>query len=229
MIKISKDRISPLQASKWLKIPALLDDQEMSDLLDELFLFYILVVSEKVKREAFFIKKEQFLAHYREYVGELKQGIIPQENKYRALFSSIFTLSLDTVLGFEVNQEEILIRPISPVVQLQGHRIHYSLVDKKFYSMTYSPNSISWGIQFSYPQLFLDPVTSQVKELNKTLEYENSAFFQKIQKWVRKHTIPTPFFVEDKQVNVPFRIGKRCLEWINEHPQLKSQNIKVLV
>jgi hypothetical protein len=58
-------------------------------------------------------------------------------------------------------------------------------------------------------------------------EVEEGALFRKIQLWSREATRATPFVLEGKRINVPIRIGKNCLSWIGNHPQLQSQNIGV--
>ena len=83
------------------------------------------------------------------------------------------------------------------------------------------------GIQFSYPHLYQDPLTRNVETIRNTPEYPNTELFHLLQKWMRQHTIPTPLIAEEKLINIPIRIGKLCLTWINKHAQLISKDIYI--
>ncbi len=62
--------------------------------------------------------------------------------------------------------------------------------------MVLSRKSVTWGLQFSYPQLYQDPRTRQIFKVTDTPEFPNTALFSKLQKWIRSETLPTPFQVE---------------------------------
>lgn len=218
----------PMQASKWLKCQLLLDAEEMQALFQSLGNFYIYLTGSIQNRGEGEISHENFLACYRQYVEALKSGELPEEELYRNLFSAVFTVSRDMLYAVSVSDEKILIRVEKPVVQLQSHRIDYSPFDQKFRSMVLGADSILWGIQFSYPQLFEDSITKDVLQIkNDPKAFPNTQFFYKLQHWVRHNTAPTPFIVEDKVFNVPIRLGKECFSWINRHPQLKKRGISV--
>jgi len=63
--------------------------------------------------------------------------------------------------------------------------------------------------------------------VRESSEFPNTALYRSVQRWMRAHTIPTPFHVNGKKINVPMRLGKKCLPWISEHCQLKEKGIKV--
>lgn len=216
-----------MQASKWLKSQILIDVEEMQQLLTALDPFFIYNTSSIVNKGSGLIPKQEFLNCYKEYIVSLQNGKIPDEQFYRAFFSSIFTVSPDLVFSMPINETQELIRVERPVVQLQSHRISYSTADGEFRSMTFGGETILWGIQFSYPQLFQDPITTEIVPVGVQTEFPNTSLFQKIQKWVRNHTVPTPFLVGSKQVNVPMRLGNNCFAWINQHPQLTEIKVKV--
>ena len=124
-----------------------------------------------------------------------------------------------------VDGDRQIIKVKKPVIQMQAHRIGYSSLDGKFRPMVMGKESISWGIQFSYPQIYED--SGKVVKVNESDQFPNTARFKKMQRWMRRHTIPTPFLADGKRVNVPMRLGKQCLPWINTHPQLVEKNIGV--
>lgn len=217
----------PLQASKWLKCPVLLDRNEMEGLFQALGDFWIFAVSGVLRSTEGEIKQTDFLIEYGHYVEALKRGELPDEQQVRPYFSTIFTASTDMLYEIALPNQQKLIRVERPVIQLQSHRVDYSPVDGKFRSMVLGQNSIQWGIQFSYPQLFQD-AACQVKQVRESEEFPNTILFKRMQKWMRDHTTVTPFLVENNRINVPIRLGKSCFSWINQHPQLQAKGIMVI-
>jgi hypothetical protein len=228
LIPIKNQVVPPLQASKWLKCPVLLEVDEMHDLLTTLSPFWIFNVSSVISVDNGSILMEEFLEVYKMYMTSIKQGQLSKDPFIRSYFSSIWTVTTEALYTVLLPDRQQMIKVEKPVVQLQAHQFDYSTVDGQFRSMVFGPNNISWGVQFSYPQLYQDSLM-EIKKVNESPEFPNTAFFRHLQRWVRQRTIPTPFLVAGKQVNVPIRLGRQCLDWINRHPQLSARGLKVLV
>jgi hypothetical protein len=220
----------PFRVSKWLKHQVLLDDEEMKQLLLDLPEFKFYMVSEPVSAAEIELTSQQFLESYKRYVQPLKVGQLPEEDLVRRHFSVAASCSSDALYSMEIKSQKdrFLVLPSKPVVQLQLHRFFLSTADGKFYPMVLSADSITWGIQFSYPQLYQDPKTCEITKVAGDPQFSNTSLFQSIVKWLRDHSMPTPFLHESKRVNVPMRIGKRCLEWINRHPGLINRGLSVV-
>lgn len=225
-LRISTPEETPLQASKWLQCPALLDGDEMEQLLNNLNPFSFFLCGAVCKMDQEPLSKNEFLKHYTAYIKTLKNGQLPDPQTYRPWFSPIMTVSTDSLYAIPLSNNQQLLRISKPVIQLQSHNIDFSLLDKKFRSMVFGSDSIPWGIQFSYPQIFQgnDLIVEQTKN---SANCPNTALFQQLQKWIRNNTIPTPFEVEGIRYNAPMRLGKKCLSWINCHPQLVKKGISV--
>ena len=219
----------PMQASKWLSTQALLDGDEMTALFDSLGPFGLYQVSGILKSGEGQISQNDFLDCYRQYVETLKSGGIPVDESYRKQFSTAMTTTPDALYALDLEEDRQVVKIARPVVQQQVHRLDYSTVDGKFRPMVLGPDSILWGIQYSYPQLFSNQETLDVQQVNDSPDFPNTALFRSIQKWIRHNTIPTPFLVGDQRINVPMRLGKKCLSWINQHPQFSRKGLKVLV
>jgi hypothetical protein len=217
-----------LQVSKWIKCQVLLDEDEMAKLLGELDPLYFCVVSEPVEKEDGVISKDAFLEHYKTYVNALKQGSLIDESLLRRYFSAAATCTTDVVYGIAVSQDKYLIKPIKPIIQLQAHHFFYSKFDGKFHPMVLSTESVTWGVQFSYPQLYQDPKSHRIAKVADSIDFPNTSLFARMLKWLRHNTLPTPFFVHGQRVNAPIRIGRACLKWIDQHPQLKEKEIRVV-
>lgn len=226
-IKTGSAATEPLQASKWLTAQVLLDTNEMTALLSSLQPYMMYCTSCVCSREEAIISQEKFLAAYDQYISELQRGHLLPESEYRHLFAAAMTRSGDALFAVPVDDERFFIRVAKPVVQLQSHRVGYSPADGKFRSMTYGPESISWGIQFSYPQLYHDPTTCEVHAVKANDMFPNTELFQQLQRWVRNNTSPVPFVVGTQVTNASIRLGKNCFGWINNHPQLVAKGIRV--
>lgn len=222
-----RDVSSPLQVSKWLKLPILIDVDEMENLLDSLGDFWIFLVSGVTAKERGDLSKKEFLNSYASYILSLKNHTLSEDPRIRSYFSSVWTVSTDSLYAIPVGDDQQLIKVDKPVIQLQLHRFDYSPIDGKFRSMVFGKDSITWGIQFSYPQLYQDE-QMQIIQVREGEGFPNTYLFKCLQKWVRVHTVATPFEVNHKRVNVPIRLGKNCFSWINNHPQLKDKGIKVI-
>ncbi len=214
-----------LQVSKWLKIQVILGIDEMEELLSILGQVYFVCVSQAVTANDAVISSASFLEKYAAYVKCLQSGNIPDPSEFRAVFSSALTTDLDIFYGMAVGADKYLIKPLKPVIQLQAHSFFYSGLDHKFHPMVLSEDSVSWGLQFSYPQLYQDPVSHKVIKVSDADEFPNTALYSKLSKWVRSSTLPTPFVVDGTRTNSPIRIGKKSLGWIKDHPQLKKKGI----
>lgn len=217
----------PMQVSKWLSSPLLIDENEMQGLLHALGEFEIFAISGVMLKGSGLISQEDFLDCYQKYIEALRESRLPEDARLQRYFSSVFSKTREALYVVPIDESRQLIKVDRPVVQLQMHRFSCG-ADKKFRSMAFGQNSIYWGIQFSYPQLYQSP-DLQVITIRETDEFPNTALFKTLQRWVRENTVATPFLVEGKRVNVPMRLGKKCFSWINHHPQLKEAGLEVIV
>ncbi|PWU15103.1 MAG: hypothetical protein C5B45_03195 [Chlamydiae bacterium] len=217
-----------LQVSKWIKVQILLDQEEIVDLFKKLEPFYLIAVSKPVKKQSALLAQDDFLQVYLEYVQLLKKGKIVQDRHFRECFSCAMTRSKEVFYAMPVSEERFLIKPILPVIQMQMHQFLFSSMEKIFYPMVLGQKTVSWGLQFSYPQFYQDPKTKEIIRVIKKDLFPNTELFALLMKWVRQFTIPTPFLVEEERINATLRIGKKCMSWIHLHPQLQELGIKVL-
>lgn len=218
-----------LRVSKWLKFQVLLDNTEMEELFNHLDNFLLFTVSGWVRKEKASLSKNEFISLYSDYICYLKNGEIPPVDQFKIPFSSVLTRTPDLLYAQDVGQERFLIKALKPVIQLQAHHFFLSDVDYKYHPMVLSDESISWGLQISYPQIFQDPLSSDFSKVTVSSDFPNSELFILLTKWLRRHTLPTPFVYRDVKTHVPIRIGKRCLPWIRAHPQLVKRKLEVFI
>jgi hypothetical protein len=217
-----------LQASKWQKCPMLLEVKEMEDLLRTLAPLWIIQTNGLIAAGQEIISQEDFLLTYSQYIHALKTGKVILDAHIRALFSSVWIRSLESVYAVSVRDNQRMVRLVHPAIQLQIHRFDYFAADNSFRSMILSPDSIHWGIQFSYPAIFQD-TELQIHAMKEGDQFPNTRLFKDLQRWMRSHTQNTIFQVEGKEINVPIRLGKQCTSWIHKHPQLLQKNLQIIL
>jgi hypothetical protein len=215
-----------LQVSKWIKAQVLLSIEEMHHLIEALQPCFFVVVSEPISAQDALITPANFIEQYSRYVAFLQRGEVPPVEEFRRLFSCAVSTYLEAFYAITAG-EKFLIKPIQPIVQLQAHHFFYSPLDQKFHPMVFSAESVSWGIQFSYPQLYQDPTSRHIIKVSDPVKFPNTLLFSKLMKWMRNATLPTPFEIEGKRVNAPIRIGKQSLGWVKKHPQLQKKHIDI--
>ena len=206
--------------SKWIKHQALLDDDEMKALFAHLGSFFLYNVSEVVTDPK--ISQDQFLKQYTAYVASLKNGKLIEA---RRDFSPVLSTVTEALHCHEVKTGYFLAKPLFPVIQLQLHHFLPSTADGKFYPMVLSQESISWGLQFSYPQIFQNPQDQTYAKVDAT--FPNTALFSKLTKWLREFSVPTTFLWNNVKTSTPIRLGKKCFSWIDTHPQLPAKGLSV--
>lgn len=199
----------------------------MANLLAHLSPSYLHIVSSPAAEGKSRIDPDFFLAHYTRYIEALKQGSNPSsiEHECASLFSSVLTATEEILYAMPVGKERFLIKPIKPLIQLQRHHFFLSSVDQKVHSMVFTQNSISWGLQLSYPHVYQDPISKQIAKVGKGPAFPNTDLFTMLSKWVRTETFPVQFVAQGKVVYTSLRLGKNCLPWINAY--LKPADIYV--
>jgi hypothetical protein len=219
------------EASKWLELRFLIDVDEMKSLLAALDPVGIYLANSVSALGEGFVPHELFLEGYGQYVNSLKSGEVPESGVYRTLFSSSWTVNASHLYAVPVSDTQQLIRIERPVLQFQTHCMDYSSADDTFKSMVYGRDSILWGLQCSYPQIFQNHTTHQIDKVTDSDDFPNTRLFRALQNWLRLNTTPTPFIVGEGDkthlINSPMRLGKQCFSWINQHPQLIAKKISV--
>lgn len=210
------------QGSKYLKYQVLCDATELAQLFALLNPFWLYPLTGVVDGSP--IDPDHFVREYGLWIEALKQGRVPSDAELRRILAAALTAEIDALWKQEVPGNRYLIKMAKPVIQIQAHFFTYSPLDAVFRPMTLGSNSIFWGLQFSFPQIYQDPKTMEFHEVD---ESPNVELFQKVKQWVRDTTRATPFIVDGKRTNVPIRLGKSCFSWIYNHPQLIEQKIGV--
>jgi hypothetical protein len=92
--------------------------------------------------------------------------------------------------------------------------------------MVFGPESVSWGIQFSYPQIFESDEGTVM--WGRGDDSPNVPLYKELTRWLRNATVPTAFMWCGEKVVTPLRLGKELLPWIHDHPELRRKQIEVV-
>jgi hypothetical protein len=218
------------QASKWLDAQLLISPAEMSRLLEATSDLSLFITSAPTDLDSGQVSHADFLGVYTCYVEALKSGVVPKDPYTRAIFSISAALSDSASACFyriPIGENRQLFKLRRPAIQFQPHSFSVSTADGKVRPMIQGSNTISWGIQISYPQYFQDPITTEIYRIDDSPAFPNSEPFKRIQKWIRHHTLPTPLIVNGIKQNSSIRIGGDLFSWINQHPDLIRQGLQI--
>lgn len=206
------------QGSKWLKFQVLCQRDEIEQLFERIRPFYIFPLTGIVDGNP--ISEEGFLSEYESWISGLKNGRVPEDRSLRKILAAAFTDDLDS-LWLQAAGKGYLVKIAKPTLLVQAHFFSYSEMDGVFRPMSMGQGSIFWGLQFSFPGVYQDAKTMELKEVGK------SEMFESVRLWVREATRATPFLVEGKRSNSSIRLGKLCFSWIGNHPQLQTRGISI--
>ncbi len=207
------------QGSKWLKFQVLCEKDELERLFSRLRPFFIFPLSGLVNGHP--LSEESFLAEYGSWIAGLKEGRPPEDHALKKILAAAMTDDLDSLWLQEVPGKGYLMKMAKPVLLMQAHSFSYSKMDGVFRPMSMGLQSVFWGIQFSFPSIYQDARTMELREV------ERGKLFEEVRLWVREESRATPFIVEGERINSPIRLGKGSFSWIGRHPQLKSQGISI--
>lgn len=213
-LKISElEKEGNTQVAKYLKYPVLCTTEELRKL------FSLSQGSQLFPLTGFFEKPfqvESFLEAYQGWEGALESLALPM---FRPYLACLWTADENALWLQRVSSGKCLLKMRTPVVQMQAHFFRYSSVDKTAHSMVFSKDSIFWGIQFSYPQIYQEGISKACLKAPKREEW------QAIKRWVRDETAPVRLQDQDTVIQTTMRLGKG---WKKEHPVLTKLGLKVV-
>ncbi len=215
------------QASRWRELCMLIEESELRTLFQESGNFRLFKIGSILAKDKLEISPESFIQEYCRYLEVLKSGRSDLLPPFHKLFSVMMTCDSEAVYASRLSENQFLIRSNAPTILIQSYSIHYSREENKFRSMLFGSDSISWGLMFAYPVLYRDPETMEVLKTTDRSRCPNTALFEGLIRGQRQLTVPTPFVVRETVLRVPMRIGKLCLPWIANHPQLVEAGIGV--
>ena len=224
---VKKEDQSPLEASKWLAFCLLVDPTEMEALVSTCAPFFLCNVSECVSKEEGLVERADFLRCYQNYVERLRSHEIPKRSDLRPFFSTAWSASKSALIASPVLSNQWIVKPLFPVIQLNAHFFSFSMETGRFHSMVHGGEMVPWGIQFSYPQLYICPVERKPSLSLKNKELVNNRLFAALKKWVRRFTRPARFYCGEKRLTATFRVSQSAARWMASYPLLKQMGLEL--
>ncbi|MDE3055661.1 MAG: hypothetical protein KGI80_03080 [Verrucomicrobiota bacterium] len=213
------EREGLFQGSKWLKFPILCNAKELQELfasLPDALLYRLTGFSDGSP-----IPHARFLEQWEAWISALQEGKVPSQEALQTLLTAVMTPDSEDLWLQEVPGRGYLLRVKKPLLHLQTHFFTYSSLDHSFHSMSWGSESIFWGLQFSWPQVYQDPKTGELCEVGP------NPLFECVRQWIRDVSRPTPFLVEGKKLVSTIRLGRNCFPWISRHPQLLLKDLSI--
>ncbi len=213
-------------ASKWIHLPFLVDVEDFQDLFLHVGTPLFLRSSGIYEEKELFLSQEQFINYWQQYLYDVKSGPI-LDSKYKPLFSLFWSSTPETVGLIDLGEGRVCATQLAPNIVLQLHRFQYSVTDGQYRRQVFGPDTVSWGLQASFPMLVQDPKTRVIRKALLDHDCENRALWMQFQKWLKARTLPVSFEVGGARQTVPFRISPSALKWIDQHHELKMKGITV--
>lgn len=217
----------PFEVSRQQKIGFLYDTQDLKELLELFKDIYCIDLTRPGKPSDLIIAFSELLPSLENNVASLKknQSVSLSSTDQRLLNSSLSSTT-DAIAELKLADGRSLLRPTLPLIQINPLRLYYSQELASIKSQVYGSDTIAWGIQLSYPQLFKDQGSGDViSTLTPDSPLPNTALFKALQKWMRRNTKICTFKSGDMTISSNVRITPRALEWASSHPQLKEHNL----
>ena len=149
MLRLSRPDIEGhLQTSRPLFARALLSASGMERLFAHLGSFNMVNVRGLVGESE--IENATFLEDYKTYVDRLLGG---ESAPAPPSFTAAIGTSKEDFYAFEVKPERFLIKLARPAIQMRPFSFSFSEKDGTFYPMVCGEGALSWGVEFSFPQI----------------------------------------------------------------------------
>lgn len=232
ILRVANGRAA-FSGSIWSSVHILLDREEWVDffqepILDRVFLFRSSGIHAI---ESLKVSSDDFLRAWDRYMTALTDSTKVNDSAFRQDLSLYMTLSDSAVAIQEVSQMRGMIIPTAPSVTMQLHRFRIGLVDEqeigkikpKILSAVFGPQTISWGVTLSYPQIAQNGITKEIVRALQDPSCENRLLWRAIQAYIRKITVPFPLIIQGVPIWAPIRIGRRAISWIQRHQELIHQ------
>ncbi len=218
----AKDKKCEYQASKWWKLQVFFSLDALDFFFQDLGSFWICPLGKVLQEEEQILEKDQYLQAYKKKVDQyLTHHITPIEE----ISPCAFTVLKEDLYLMNLSQNRFLLKIKNPVVQVHPYFFRFSKQNRSFLSNVYAEDSIFWGLQFSFPQIFQDEDLNLHKVHPQT--FANAALFQKMRRWIRKHTSPISFEFEGEKIVTSMRASPQLFCLLQKYPKLIELGLNI--
>ena len=217
-----------MQASKWLRFRVLFDDTTLAQWLDSIGDIYCINLCSACDEKGLYSSKEELLTHYKHYMNELKRGQVVDHSLFQKKLSLHITKDLSTCYKMSLKNSKLhFAKERAPGIRMVLHNFSWDRAHQTIHSNVYAKHSITWGLEFSYPQIFSGSVCDEVTYVLKSKTLPNNELFMQLKQWIRRESKPTTFCYQNQTVVSTLRIDKKGDNWIHHHKGLEDNELKV--
>jgi len=160
-----------------------------------------------VTKESWQVPRSLLFSHYESYLDGLFKGEKMPSQELRRFFSWMLFSAPEDLYAMPVSGGRWALKSRRPVIYGQLYHAFFSPADGKLHPMVLHPSSFSFGLQFSYPQLFEDPKTHVFHRVLVEGNFATTPLYKRLIAWIRTYTKPLILQVNHQAKPMPFRIG----------------------
>lgn len=203
--------LKPLEASKWLRYPVFMSKEKLGELLDRLECFSF-NISKVLSLEELQCGREYFERAYSEYIDCL------DFKKNRASLSVALTKEKEYISLKEVAEGRYIARSVYPVVQIAPFSFAISS-EGKILPHAMGISSIPFGLEFSYPAVYRDPVTLKIEN---GLKFPSALLWRECKEFFREGFDLLRLNIKGETITTSFRTEKGYEAILRSIPPLKN-------
>ncbi len=188
-----------MHVSKWQHFHLKLSLEGLSSLFDALSLHHAYLVGQLCTRDACIESLSRFTTTYAQF--------LQAEEENKTAFRKALTVGLSqdpSVFSLKRLASGVIVTPHLPYIQVRLSTYTVS-DDCKVHPGTLGSNAAPWGLQFSYPLLFMNEKEGIGKNVLTEEGFVNTPLYKKMQKWIREMTKPAKVLVDGSLVQTTLR------------------------
>lgn len=219
LLQKNPQEVGPFLASKWQKFYLFLSPKEVENLFAFWSIDHLYLTGKVLERESLIVKN--WIEKYANVLNAFWEGGSERNKLFSSILPAVISISEESLYRQDVSNG-FLVHMKDPCFVLQEHWFRYVPKDEKIYPMNFTNESLFWGLQFSYPQIFQDSKTKKIYNANLESSFGNAKLLILLRKWIREHTKPVSLQVGEMKHSTLFRIGKEYIKKIEDHSQIKE-------
>lgn len=172
-----------LKASRWIHFRAFFDTKALKKFFHDFGEIYFLIPGKVGSLGEVMIDREDFFSRYDRYLHALKNGTTID----KSMLNVSLSLAHDAACIKNFSPNRCLVEICKPVIRVSLYNFYIDTELKKVVMQDHPEKSVSFGLEFSFPYFYENPLTFQPEEHYKDLSYQNTKLFRNMQSWMRHH------------------------------------------
>lgn len=206
----------------------LLDPSTLEQIFSHLSPVYFVNLSVTNSEQELLFSKERVLAFYSDYIEQIKAGKEVDHLAVKKKLSLHMTKEPSSCYKMGLDGRDVyFVKEREPGIRVMLHQFAWDLENKETHSNVHGKGGISWGLEFSYPQIFGSSLGGDVIYLAKEKQRANTLLFTELKRLVRRFSKPVAFLLDGQRVQTTLRIDDGAKAWVGAHQGMKDHGIEV--